>query len=214
MNGFPLEEWYFDIPVITRTYLTLCTALAVGISLNILSPLAVCLSFPIIREKGEYWRILTNFAYFEGLGINFFIHIHFVYMYFRRSEQHFYHRHTADFVAMLLFGATALLIVAYFYEILFLSMPLMYYVLYIWCRRNPYEYMHVLGVMPVPAPYLPYLFLLVSYSMESPIYDDLLGIFIGHTFWFLSDILPGYIGRPVLQTPEILRVLFPQPVLG
>uniref|UniRef100_A0A7S4P9X3 Derlin n=1 Tax=Paramoeba aestuarina TaxID=180227 RepID=A0A7S4P9X3_9EUKA len=213
MNGVPLGEWYLEIPIITRAYMTVCTAIAVAVTLNVLSPIDLCLSFPLVYEKGEYYRILTNFTYFEGLGINFFIHIHFVYTYFRRSEQHSYHRNTADFVAMVLFGACILLVASYFLEVLFLSLPLMYYVLYIWCRRNPYEHMHVLGVMPVPAPYLPYLFVLVSYALDNPIHDDVLGILTGHTFWFLADIVPKLTGYPVLKTPGFLKALFPEPVL-
>ena len=168
-----------------------------------LSPLDLCLSFPLMCEKGEYWRLLTNFAYFEGLSINFFVHMHFIYQYFRRSEQHFYYRNTSEFITMLIFGAVVMLIVAYFRETLFLSMSFLYYVLYIWCRRNPHEYMHVLGVMAIPAPYLPYLFLLVSYALDGPIFDDVLGIAIGHTFWFLSDVCD--LGR----SPGFLSSVFP-----
>ena len=197
MDGFPLDELYFNIPIVTRLYITVATAFAVCISLGYLSPIDLCLSFPLIREKGEYWRLITNFLYFEGLSINFFVHMHFVYQYFHRSEQHFYHRNTADFISMLLFGAMSMLLVAYVRETLFLSMSLMHYVLYIWCRRNPYEHMHVLGLISVPAPYLPYLFLLVSYALDSPIFDDVLGILIGHTFWFFSDVLAVNGAQPI-----------------
>eukprot|EP00760_Papus_ankaliazontas_P019225 PhM_4_TR17961/c0_g1_i1/m.76685/K13989/DERL2_3; Derlin-2/3 len=213
MGDFELDRWYFGIPVITRTYMTLCTLTAACITFQFLTPLTLYLNWSLVFEDKQYWRLVTNFLFFDAFGINFLFHMHFLYMYFCRLEEHYFHRRTADFFFMLLFGATSMLAAAYVMNILFLSFPFLLFVLYVWCRRNPEEDLHILGLVPVSAPYIPYVFVLLSLVLGHSLRDDLLGIFVGHVYWYLADIVPRVVGFEVMRTPFFIRVLFPNDLI-
>ena len=68
--------------------------------------------------------------------------------------------------------------------------PSLTYVLsYLWSRRNPYIRMNFLGLFVFPAPYLPWVLLgftvlMVGYFPTG----NLLGIAVGHIYYFLEDV--------------------------
>eukprot|EP00759_Apiculatamorpha_spiralis_P007504 PhF_6_TR1462/c0_g1_i1/m.2633/K13989/DERL2_3; Derlin-2/3 len=213
MGDVNIDQWYYGIPVITRSYMTLCFLMAGALSFKFVTPFNLYLNFPLIMEDHQVWRLISNFCYFESFGINFLFHMHFMYMYFRRLEEHYFHNRTADFFTMLLFGATTMLIAAYFFNIIFLSFPFLLFVLYVWCRRNPYEHLHILGLVPVGAPYIPYVFVVLSLVMGHSLRDDVLGILVGHTYWYLADIAPRILKFEIIRTPFFIEMLFPRQLL-
>ena len=208
MADVQLDTWYYDMPVVTRTYVTACCLTAAAITFRFVTPLSLYLNFAQVFARNEYWRLVTTFTFFEGFGLNFFFHMHFLYMYFCRLEEHYYRNRTVGFICMLLFGAILMLTAAYFLNIFFLSSPMLLYVLYVWCRRHPYEQLHVLGLFPVAAPYIPYVFLLLSLVMNQPIRDEFLGIIIGHVYWFLADIAPKLLRNKGIKIPDTVLNIF------
>lgn len=57
------------------------------------------------------------------------------------------------------------------------------------------------------APYLPWVILGFGLMLgQSPVFD-LLGILIGHIYFYLEDVLPGMIGRRILVTPTVMCAL-------
>eukprot|EP00762_Andalucia_godoyi_P000160 ANDGO_02291.mRNA.1 Derlin-2 len=207
------EQWYKAIPPVTRFYMTACFVVSVLCTLEVINPLRLSLNISAIRNKHEWWRIFTNFFYFQNLGINFLFHMHFIYLYFNRLEEDHFHRNSADFFMMLLFGSTMLLILAPFLPyMVFLSFPLVFMGLYIWSRKNPMAQMAFWGVFTFSAPYLPWVLLSVSIlfgGIENGIVD-LLGIFIGHIYYYFTDIYPLLTGHNVLRTPRFIKRLFGQ----
>lgn len=66
--------------------------------------------------------------------------------------------------------------------------------------------MSFLGLFTFNAPYLPWVILGFGLMLgQSPVFD-LLGILIGHIYFYLEDVLPAYIGRRILVTPTIVYV--------
>lgn len=83
---------------------------------------------------------------------------------------------------------------------------------YIWARRNPYVRLNFLGLLVFSAPHLPWVLLCFSLllSGQLPI-GDLLGIAVGHVYYFFQDVWPrdpASGGRRWLDTPRILYVFF------
>jgi len=97
------------------------------------------------------------------------------------------------------------------YDIVFLSHSLVVMVVYIWSRRNPEEHLNLLGLFTIPAPYLAYVMLgfSVMFGGVAAAAVDIIGIVVGHVYWFLADIVPKIIGRDVLKTPGFVSALFP-----
>lgn len=92
----------------------------------------------------------------------------------------------------------------------FLGSPLSFSLVYIWARRNPSVRLSFLGLFVFTAPYLPWVLLGFSLLLHNTLpKDDLLGIVVGHVYYFFSDIYPRIRnGSRPLDPPEFWRRLF------
>ena len=183
-----IEQAYFAVPVVTRVYLTLAILTAAAVTFEFLSPLSLYLNFNLVWQ-GEVWRLLTTFVYFDTFSVHLFFHMHFLYFYCRRLEEHYYHRRTARFLYMLLFGASFMLVLAAQYGLPFLSHSLVIMVLYVWSRRNPDEHLSIYGLVTISVPYLAYLLIAIEVLLGSPALPDLCGLAVGHCFWYVFSVL-------------------------
>jgi hypothetical protein len=102
----------------------------------------------------------------------------------------------------------------------FLGSSLTFVLVYVWARRNPFIPMTFLGLFNFSAPFLPWVLLGFSLLLSNSVpYGDVLGIIVGHAYYFLEDVYPGTSGRRPLKTPawfqhlmEGVGVATPQPV--
>lgn len=93
----------------------------------------------------------------------------------------------------------------------FLGSPLAFTMVYIWARRNPYVRLNFLGLLSFNAPHLPWVLLCFSLLLGGQLpMGDLLGIAVGHVYYFFEDVWPrdpASGGRRWLETPRIIRWL-------
>ena len=79
---------------------------------------------------------------------------------------------------------------------------------YVWARRNPFVRMNFFCLLTFQAPYLPYVLLGFSLLLGNSVSVDLLGMAVGHTYYYLEDIFPNQPGGfKILKTPQVLKVL-------
>ncbi|CAH9059363.1 unnamed protein product [Cuscuta europaea] len=174
-----VEEWYKQMPIITRSYLTAAILTTIGCSLEIISPSNLCLIPKPVVKHYQFWRLITNFLYFRKMDLDFLFHMFFLARYCKLLEENTFRGKTADFFYMLLFGATVLTgivliggMIPYvsesFAKIIFLSNSLTFMMVYVWSKQNPFIHMSFLGLFTFTAAYLPwvrcfwaFLFLLV-----------------------------------------------------
>ena len=85
---------------------------------------------------------------------------------------------------------------------------------YVWARRNPHVRMSFLGLFSFHAPYLPWVLLSFSVLLGNSATIDLIGIIVGHVYYFLEDVYPmiadirGWRVRRWLAAPYLLKSLF------
>lgn len=78
---------------------------------------------------------------------------------------------------------------------------------YVWSRRNPFIRMNFFGLLNFQAPYLPWVLLGFSVILGNTIWVDLMGMAVGHIYYFLEDVFPNQRGGcKLLKTPQILWV--------
>ena len=69
------------------------------------------------------------------------------------------------------------------------------------------------GLIPFNPPYLPWVMLIFSFIIGNPLETDLLGIVIGHMFYFLDHVYPkvaavrGWSFKRLVRTPRVLHAL-------
>ena len=95
----------------------------------------------------------------------------------------------------------------------FLGHPLSATLTYIWSRRNPDTRMSFLGLLVFTAPYLPWVLMGVSLVMHGTVpKDEIMGVVIGHIWYFFSDVYPPlHNGSRPLDPPMWWRRLFEGP---
>ncbi|KAI5330919.1 hypothetical protein L3X38_021045 [Prunus dulcis] len=218
-NPLAVEEWYKQMPIITRSYLTAAVVTNIGCSLDIISPHNLYLNPILVVKQYQFWRLVTNFLYFRKMDLDFMFHMFFLARYCKLLEENSFRGRTADFFYMLLFGATVLTgivliggMIPYlsesFAKIIFLSNSLTFMMVYVWSKQNPFIHMSFLGLFTFTAAYLPWVLLTFSVIVGASAWVDLLGMIAGHAYYFLEDVYPRMTGRRPLRTPSFIKALF------
>uniref|UniRef100_A0A182KF94 Derlin n=1 Tax=Anopheles christyi TaxID=43041 RepID=A0A182KF94_9DIPT len=188
-----IRQEYLQIPIVTRVYSTACIITTLSVHLDIVTPFQLYFNPKLIFEHYQLWRICTTFLFFGTFGFNFLFNMIFTFRYCRMLEENSFRGRSSDFVMMFLFGGQAFTIM----------------LVYVWSRRNPFVRMNFFGVLNFQAPYLPWVLLGFSVLIGNTIWVDLIGIVVGHTYYFLEDVLPNQPGgMKLLKTPRILKLLF------
>lgn len=177
-----IEAWYYDVPPVTRTYVSLCFLTTCACALEIITPLALYFNARAICARLQVWRLVTNFLYFGPFGLDFVFHMFFLVRYSRLLEEGSFRMRTADFAYMLLFGAVAMTAIAPFINIQFFGSSLTFMMVYVWGRRNESVRMSFLGVFQFNAPYLPWVLLAFSVLIGNTYVVDTIGIAVGHVY--------------------------------
>lgn len=203
------QQEYLMMPPITRAYTTACVLTTFAVQLDIITPFQLYFNPDLIFRSYQLWRLVTNFMYFGSIGFHFLFNMIFTYRYCRMLEEGSFRGRTADFLYMFVFGGTVMTITAVFVNLVFLGQAFTIMLVYIWSRRNPYVRMNFFGLLNFQAPYLPWVLLGFSLLLGNSIIVDLMGIAIGHVYYFLEDVFPEQPGGfKILKTPGIMKWLF------
>ncbi|XP_050680829.1 derlin-2 [Leptidea sinapis] len=207
-----LQE-YMLIPPVTRAYTTACVVTTLAVQLDLVSPFQLYFNPTLILTRYQIWRFITTFLFFGNLGFNFFFNMIFTYRYCRMLEEGSFRGRTADFVVMFVFGSVLMVICAFFVNLVFLGQAFTIMIVYVWSRRNIHIRLNFFGLMNFHAPYLPWVLLGFSVLLGNSISVDLVGMAVGHIYFFLEDVWPRQRGgQKLLKTPNFIKKLFDPPV--
>ncbi|KTW25606.1 hypothetical protein T552_03466 [Pneumocystis carinii B80] len=188
---WPLETWYMDVPIVTRLFITGAIATSVAVQCNWVTPFQLFFSWHSVIIRKQYWRLITTFLYFGNLSFDFLFHIFFIARYCRMLEETSFRGRSREFAYLLLYATTSLLILSPLVSLTFLASPLSFCLIYLWSRRNPSVRLSFLGLFVFNAPYLPWILLWFSFILHNTIpKGDLLGMFVGHVYYYLKDVAP------------------------
>ncbi|KNC85730.1 hypothetical protein SARC_02104 [Sphaeroforma arctica JP610] len=132
----------------------------------------------------------------------------FLVRYCRLLEEGSFRGRPADFFFMLLFGAFQIILIAPLTNVFFLGYALTFMLVYVWGRRNLHARMSFLGIFTFTAPYLPWVLLGFSLMLGHSPVIDLMGMGVGHVYYYLEDFYPALSGRRLLKTPQVIKMIF------
>lgn len=200
---------FMQVPPVTRAYVATCVLTTLAIQLDIVTPYQLYFNPELIFKNFQIWRIITNFCYFGPIGFNFLFNILFTYRYSRFLEEGSFRGKTADFFYMFLFGGLLMILMAFFVSTIFLGNALTIMFVYVWGRRNPFIRMNFFGLMNFQAPYLPWVLCGFSVLLGGSSTVDIMGIIVGHTYYYLEDVFPNQPGGfRLLKTPRFIEWMF------
>ncbi|ODM90037.1 Derlin-2 [Orchesella cincta] len=199
---------YLEIPPVTRAFTTACVLTTVAVHMELVTPYDLYFNPYLIVMQHQWWRLLTTFLFLGTISFNFVFNIAFTHRYCRTLEEASYRGKTADFVMMFIFGGVSTVIIAYFINMIFLGQAFTMMLIYVWSRHNPMVRMSFFGVFNFQAPLLPLVLLGFSFLLGNSVQTDLIGIVVGHSYYFLHDVFPNQPnGFRILKTPQFMRRL-------
>jgi Derlin-2/3 len=171
--------------------------------------MSLILSWDLVFKKFQLWRLLTNFIFLGKFSFPFAMFLMYIARYSVQLEQHHFQNRTADFVYMMMFGASVLLLVSFllpFLNLLLLGPPLIFMLIYLWSRANTSANVSIMGMVSVKALYLPWAMLALDVIFGNSPVPGLLGILVGHTYYFLTAVYPRQSGgTELLRTPKFVH---------
>lgn len=192
-HQFPLEQWFYELPLCTRLWTTATVLASLLTYTKVLTPFQLFYTFRSVYYKSQYWRILTTFIYFGPPSLDLLFHVFFMQRYSRLLEQAS-GPSSAVFSWLLLYATSSLLVLSTVFttSMPFLGSALSSTLVYIWSRRNPDTRLSFLGLLVFTAPYLPWVLMAFSLFMHGTIpKDEILGVIVGHVYYFFADVWPG-----------------------
>ncbi|KAM6192661.1 ATP-dependent RNA helicase DHX33 isoform 2-T2 [Sarcoramphus papa] len=206
------RQEYLQVPPVTRAYTTACVLTTAAVQLELITPFQLYFNPELIFKHFQVWRLVTNYLFFGPVGFNFLFNMIFLYRYCRMLEEGSFRGRTADFVFMFLFGGLLMTLFGLFVNLVFLGQAFTIMLVYVWSRRNPYVRMNFFGLLIFQAPFLPWVLMGFSLLLGNSIIVDLLGIAVGHIYFFLEDVFPNQPGGGrLLRTPSVLKAIFDTP---
>ena len=205
LNQFPLEQWFYELPLLTRLWTTSTVLTSLLTYTRVLNHFQLFYTFRSVYYKSQYWRLLTTFIYFGPPSLDLLFHVFFMQRYSRLLEQSS-GPSSAVFSWLLLYATTTLLVLSTVFttSMPFLGGALSSVLVYIWSRRNPDTRLSFLGLLVFTAPYLPWVLMTFSLFMHGTIpKDEILGVIVGHVYYFFADVWPGlHEGSRPLDPPD------------
>ncbi|CAN0235856.1 unnamed protein product [Ectocarpus fasciculatus] len=209
-GGNSPEELFRSIPPVSKVLIVGMVGTMFSIVLGVCSPYEYALSWPLVWNKFHLWRLFTSGIFPGEPGYGALMSMFSIGMFSMRYEKDGFSMGggggSADYAYMLLFGFVCIeasLLLLFYQPFMIFTEAIMFYICYVWSRKNPGKSVSFWGIL-VNALYVPWVMIAMRVVLGSSIFMALLGIAVGHLFYFLVDVLPDLHDIDVLQTPQFL----------
>lgn len=207
-----IADWINGIPRISRYWFLSSIAVPLIAKLGLISGMSLILQWePLMRF--EIWRLLTCFIYYPitpMTGFHYLINLFLLYSYSTRLETEIFQGKPADMVYMLLIFAVCLLTAGLIIPLYLLMDSLLLSAIYVYCMLNPELIVTFFFGLTFQAKYLPWVLGLFRLITAGNIFNEILGIVVGHVYFFFKFKYPGELGGvEYLVTPKFLQDMFP-----
>lgn len=213
MASNDIGDWYRNIPQITKYWFTGSVIFPLIGRIGLVNPASMVLDYASLVHKFQIWRIVTSVLYFPifpQTGFMYLLNLYFLYSYSTRLETGVFDGRPADYLYLLLFNSACLVIIGLIAELKLLMNILILSVLYIWCQFNKEQIVQFWFGTQFKAVYLPWILVAFNIIIGNGGWHDLLGIFVGHLYFFLMFKYPqDFGGYQLLHTPGFLYSFFP-----
>jgi hypothetical protein len=200
-----IQSWFNDIPVVTKLLFVTTLISGAGTSFGWISAESQVLLWDRIFQKFQIWRLFTACIFSGGFSFPFAMHTYILYLNSRNYEANPYNTGaggtSADYLWMLLFSVTVLLGISYLFEMYVVSEALLFVIIYVWSRKEPNAQLSMFGVK-FKSVYLPWVYVAIRVIMGQSITQPILGIVVGHLYYFLVDVLPVSHNTRLITTPR------------
>jgi derlin-1 len=203
MDG-DIGTWISSIPKVTRYWFFSFFILPLTTRLGLINPANLVLVPNSVISGFQIWRLVTSLLW-HPVNFNWLMMLFFLYSYSRLLEEGYYLGRPAEFLFMLLFNSICIDIVGLFFELYIMSPALVFSVLYVWCQINKDSIARFWFGIQVKAMYFPWVLFLFFFILGANWPILLLGILVGHLYFFIMYKYPqDFGGNTLLNVPQFL----------
>jgi len=208
-----IGDWFRNIPIVSRWWFVLSIVFPLLGRIGLLHPYYMVLSFDFVFYKFQIWRLLTCIVFFPlspMTGFHYLINLYFLYSYSTRLESGIFDGRPADYLFLLIFNAVALICLGFAMNLMLLMDAMILSVLYIWCQLNKDQIVSFWFGTQFKAMYLPWVLAAFNMILGQGGLMEIIGIFVGHIYFFLMFKYPqDFGGRRLLTTPSFFYNYLP-----
>lgn len=208
-----IAQWFKNLPIFTRYWLGLTAGFSLFGRFGFFKAYNLILLYEPFIHRFQIWRPFTALFFYPlspQTGFHFLINCYFLYSYSLRLERDVFTDRPADYLFMLLFNWLCCVIVGLIAEISLLMDPMVLSVLYIWCQLNQDVIVNFWFGSQFKAMYLPWVLFAFNLIISGGGILELVGILVGHLYFFLMFKYPQEMGGPqLLKTPSFFYDWFP-----
>mmetsp|Transcript_3812 Transcript_3812/g.5188 ORF Transcript_3812/g.5188 Transcript_3812/m.5188 type:complete len:271 (-) Transcript_3812:380-1192(-) len=202
------EAWFHSLPVVTKGWFAASVICTLAGNMGVVQPYTLLFNWPAIRYQFEVWRLVTPFFFIGAFSFRTLILCYQLVTYSQRYEMGPFNTGagggSADYAFMMMFHAVLMNLICLFVTgPMLIASAMVSSVVYVWSKREPNAPVSIFGV-PFKAAHLPFVLVGLSLVMGNSIVDGVVGIAVGHTYYFLVDIVPALHGKDILHTPDFL----------
>lgn len=196
-------QYYNSIPPVAKTFATICFVTSLARELQLYNPRTIALYYGDVFKHFQIWRLITNFIFIGSFSFTFAFRLFIILKYGVQLERGPFDKRTADYVWMFVFGAFSLLVVAAipFLWSPFMGASLVFMIVYVWSREFPNARINFQGLVELKGFYLPWAMLAIDLVLGNRLMPSLLGIGVGHLYYFLTVLYPLAGGSNFCKTP-------------
>jgi len=208
-----VADWFNSLPLFTRTWFGGTVGLSLAGRFGIIPMQWLILNYVRLFHHFEIWRPLTSLFFYPitpQTGFHFLINCYFLVNYSKRLETVEFMTVPADYALLLLINWIACVAFGLFMNMMVLMDPIVMSVLYIWCNLNKDTIVSFWFGTQFRAMYLPWVLFLFNMVISGGGTQELIGIIVGHIYFFLKFQYPQqYGGASLISTPQFLLNYFP-----
>ena len=209
------ENWYRNLPPVTRVLLTAVFATTCLVQVGVLNPYLITLDWKLVGKSYHIWRPLTAALFFGKFSFQFVMALYFLSSFggkLERSDR--FIAAPADFVFFLFFititCACLSVVLNWPSGYPLLGQPVIFAIMYYWSRCEPEARLSVYG-FEIKGYQFPFAMMLFTVLVGGDVWTDLLGLGAGHVYYFLKDVVPLEYGIRVIRTPAVLARILKAP---
>lgn len=211
------EQWYKNLPILTRIGLTAIFATTVLAQFEILNPMLLALNWPLILNKLQVWRLFSSVLFFGTFSFQFVFQLYFFSSFSSKLEQNEIFAPPGDYLFFLITQILLLdvisLILAWPVGFPMLGPSLVFAILYYWSRREPYAVLSFFS-FTIKGYQFPFALVFFQLLMGGNIWMDLLGMASAHVYYFLKEVVPAEYGITLIKTPSFFTRFMAQYAAG
>jgi Derlin-2/3 len=204
-QGASLSEAIMAIPPVTRLLLFATILSGALYTFGVVDAVHFLFIPSKIINEFQIYRLVLPVIFAGKFEFSFAMHLYILYQNCKSYETSPFNTGaggtSADFLWMVMIGTALLWPIAYYFQIFVLSQPMVYMIMYVWSRRFPDEQRNMFGVFSLKVAYIPWFYVAIHVLMGNSITPILIGIAVGHIYYYIIEVLPRTSNVDLVKTP-------------